>query len=123
MNPTNHSSCLSYNSTLTLMRLFPLPSGSISMHQRAEPANTLCTLFYGRSLSSGFFLSLPIPCSLFFSTIHGISGNSAALTRFRMLLKLPDLSRTSLKIFRLFLSAWLTLLSQSARPLIPARLI
>lgn len=41
MNPTNLSFCLSYNSTLTLMKLFPFPFGNISMHQRAEPANTL----------------------------------------------------------------------------------
>ena len=30
-----------YNSILTLMKLSLLPSGSISMHQRAEPVNTL----------------------------------------------------------------------------------
>ena len=41
MNPTNLSFCLSYNSTLTLMKLFPLPSGSTSMHQREGPVNTL----------------------------------------------------------------------------------
>ena len=41
MNLINLSSSPSYNSILTLMKLFLLPFGSISMHQRAEPANTL----------------------------------------------------------------------------------
>lgn len=69
------------------------------------------------------FLSSPIPFFLSFSAIHDIIVNSAALTRFRILLKSLGLSRTSLKISRLFLSDWLTLLNQSAMPLIPARQI
>ncbi len=39
MNPTNLSFSPSYNSTLTLMKLFLLPSASISMHQQEDPAN------------------------------------------------------------------------------------
>ena len=90
MNPTSLSFCLSYNSTLTLMKLFLLPSGSISMHQREEPANTLCSLFYGHLSFSVFFQSLPIPCSLFSFSIPGISVNSVVSTRYEKPQKLMD---------------------------------
>jgi len=82
MNPTNLSSCLSYNSTLISMKLFPLPSGSVSINQRVKPVNTLWMPFYGHSSSSGFFPSLRIPYLLSFSAIRVIFANSAALTRF-----------------------------------------
>ena len=88
MNPTNHSSCLSYNSTLTLMRLFPLPSGSISMHQRAEPANTLCTLFYGLSLSSAFDRTIQISISLM---PQGYGRRREQSTLIPMLFAIPSL--------------------------------
>ena len=115
MNPTSLSFCLSYSSTLTLMKLFLLPSGSISMHQREEPANTLCTLFYGHLSFSVFFQFLPIPCSLFSFSIPGISVNSVVSTKFRMPLRSPVSSRIFSKIYRLFSNTLLILRNQSVR--------
>ncbi len=42
MKPASLSSSLFSKITLALMKLPLLPSGNISMHQRADPANTLC---------------------------------------------------------------------------------
>ena len=55
MNLTNLRSCLFFNLTLILMKLFLIPSGITSMHQRVDPVNTLCMPFYGHLLFSGFF--------------------------------------------------------------------
>ena len=89
MNPTSLSFCLSYSSTLTLMKLFLLPSGSISMHQREEPANTLYA-FMGTYHSAYFFNSyrFPAPCFLQYSRISVNSvvpqvPDASKITRFK----------------------------------------
>lgn len=47
MNLTNLLFCHCLNPILTLMKLSRLPSGSVSMLQQAETANTLCLPSYG----------------------------------------------------------------------------
>ena len=66
MNLTSLSFCHFFNQTSILMKLFPIPSGITSMHQRVDPVNTLCMPFYGHLLFSGFFQFRLIPYFLFF---------------------------------------------------------
>ena len=59
MNPIKLSFYLFFNLTLTLIKLFLIPSRIISIHQRGVPVNTLYALFYGRLLFNEFSQFLP----------------------------------------------------------------
>ena len=78
---------------------------------------TLSILFCGRSLSSAFSLYPQTPFFWSSFIIPGISGNSAALKKCRMLPRPPVLNRISWKISRPFLKGLLILRNPSARPL------
>lgn len=56
MNLTSLSFSLFFKNTLTLIKLFLLPSRNLSMLPQAVPVNILCIPFYGLSLSAHFFI-------------------------------------------------------------------
>src|SRR5574344_1181818 len=98
-NLTNLSSCLFFNLTLILMKLFLIPFGITSMHQRVDPVNTLYMPFCGHLLFSGFFQFRLIHYFLFFSSIPDIFVSSVALPKFLMHLKLLVLNKTSYRTY------------------------
>lgn len=118
MNLTSLSFCHFFNQTLILMKLFLIPSGIISMHQRVVPVNTLCTPFCGHLSSNGFFQFLRILYSLFSLSIPNIFVNSVVLIRSLMLLRLLVSNRISCRTYNQSLITSLMLLNPSARLLI-----
>lgn len=118
MNLTSLSFCHFFNQTLILMKLFLIPSGIISMHQRVDPVNTLYMPFCGHLSSNGFFQSLRILYFLFSLSIPDIFVNSVILIKSLMLLKLPVSNRIFWRTYNQSLITLLMLPNLSARLLI-----